>query len=137
MSSRRPMRGRWISSKLREILAVGGASVACCGRRFGKAERVFYYPALGEIVSGTRAEQAARQLLGTSRQAASGDHRGEQFPVRSVARFEEAASVPSGLERLTHTPPLPCALVRGVASCGLRQCDRPAERVMPGSLEYR
>jgi hypothetical protein len=28
------------------------------GRRFGKGERVFYYPALGEIVSGKRAEQA-------------------------------------------------------------------------------
>jgi hypothetical protein len=33
------------------------------GRKFGKGERVFYYPALREIVSGERAEQAARQLL--------------------------------------------------------------------------
>ena len=33
------------------------------GRKFGKGERVFFYPALREIVSGERAEQAARQLV--------------------------------------------------------------------------
>ena len=34
------------------------------GRRFGKGERVFYYPVFHEIVSGTRAEQA--ELLWTA-----------------------------------------------------------------------
>jgi hypothetical protein len=29
------------------------------GRRFGKGERVLYYPGLHEMVSGTRAEEAA------------------------------------------------------------------------------
>ncbi|MGZ8325061.1 MAG: hypothetical protein ACXWU8_06795 [Rhodoplanes sp.] len=46
---------RWIIAKSNGIDAHG--------RKFGKGERVFYYPALREIVSGERAEQAARQLL--------------------------------------------------------------------------
>ena len=46
---------RWIIAK--------SSGIDAHGRRFSKGERVFYYPALGEIVSGARAEQAARQLL--------------------------------------------------------------------------
>ena len=36
------------------------------GRRFGKGERVFYYPALREIISGERAQQASRKLQSNS-----------------------------------------------------------------------
>lgn len=42
---------RWIIAKSSRIDAHG--------RRYGRGERVFYYPVLGEIASGARAEQAA------------------------------------------------------------------------------
>jgi hypothetical protein len=50
------------SNDARWIIA-NSSGIDAHGRRFGKGERVFYYPALREIVSGERAEQAARQLL--------------------------------------------------------------------------
>ena len=41
---------RWIIAKF--------AGIDAQGRRFGKGDRVFYYPVFDEILSGTRADEA-------------------------------------------------------------------------------
>ena len=50
---------RWITAKC--------PGTDANGRRFDKGERVFYFPALREIISGERAEQASHQLQSNGR----------------------------------------------------------------------